>query len=144
MKTEKDERLWASMELLRGVLEWLFSAIASNVVSTYFVRVLTNLFPGLGRFFVSGRAWVTGGKVLYAGGYEDVKDSDHLVFLRRGDEFPAGVDGAYTSWQMTIWDAGEAEKAAEGCRSEVGVFTFVALIILGFVLWFRWILSLAS
>lgn len=126
---------------LKSVLEWLISAFASNVVGTYIFRAMARLFPDIGRFLVPDRAWVTGTKVLYAGEYEDVRNPGNLVTLRRGSQFPAGANGANTSWRMTIWDAGEAEEAAKGCQESVFVFMFLLLIGVFFVLFFSWISS---
>lgn len=123
-------------------LEWLISALAGNVVSGYLINLATNIFPGLERFLMPSKAWITGGKVLYAGGYQDVRDPDYIVFLRRGGEFPPSTDGNDTSWQMTTWDAGEAEEAAKGCQESIGVFAVILLIALVFVLWFRWLASM--
>ena len=118
---------------LKNCLEWLLNLLISNIVSAYFLKTATRLFPGLGRVLVTGRAWVTGGKVLYAGGYEDFSDPERVIFLRRGCEFPAGVDGSNTSWRMTIWDAGEAEEAARGCW--LNLVKFVAVLAIAVLLY---------
>ena len=127
---------------LRSLFEWLFNVLVGNVISTYFVKIVITLFPSLERFFVSGRAWVSGSDVLYAGDYQDVRNPDHIVSLRRGGKFPAGASGNDTSWRMTSWDAGEAEKAAKGCREELLIALFLLLLGILFYRWFLWLSSM--
>lgn len=128
---------------LKTLLEWLLNALAGNIVSVYFIKIMLTIFPNLERYLVPNRAWVTGSDVLYTGGYEDTENSGELVFLRKGSKFPPATNGTNTSWQMKIWDAGEAEEAAKGCRSQLGEFLGATVILAtfgGFLYFVYWII----